>query len=610
MAAGAASFVCGGIEMRRRKLKQGATPTYQLGPACVYSRISGAGDTRGASLETQEQRIIERLRELGYEVGHEDIFRDKFTGKETIRRTALNKMREAIREGKYRAVGVYKLDRLSRNMGQTFILLAEMDELEVRPISVLEPDIDNSPTGKLYRMMGGYMAEMELASLEDRFGRGREFIQQRGLPLGAGHAPYGMFFKKKERVFVLDEDDDDHEGVIKWVRVMYRKMADGESAHAVSAYLNAVGAPSPGKWRGLKLKKGELAGRWWPATVIGIVRNPAYKGWTVEGRYYSEGTSDSGHSILQANPEDQWIVLDRNGVITPRVVDEATWAAAQALVWRNAMNRNSQGRRRHAHLLRGMVFCLKCGAKMYPKINQHGNTLYQCGNHVQVATSRRDRSLDCDAKRVFAYWLEPLVWGQLRELLVTPGRLEAAISRMLANAPTDDTARDLSLAEANLAEQERVREKIYRKWREEESRHDPDEELAAKWEADYRGMKGPIESLRRTVETLRRRVAEAANPEKVAQQAAERFAAIRERLLLGDDLSDEEKRDALLMAKTRVLVESNGRRQGKAGGTGEVHFYLFDEGTEPNSASAGSGCPPRRRGSGGRSAGRGGPSRR
>jgi Recombinase/Recombinase zinc beta ribbon domain len=389
-------------------------------------------------------------------------------------------------------------------------------------------------------------------------------------------------------VFVLDEDDDDHEGVIKWVRVMYQKMADGESAHAVTAYLNAVGAPPPGKWRDLKLKKEKLAGRWWPATVIGIVRNPAYKGWTVESRYYSEGTSDSGHSILHANPEDQWIVLDRTGAITPRVIDEATWGAAQAVVWRNAMNRNSQGRRHRNHLLRGMVFCRKCGAKMYPKINQHGHTLYECANHKRVATWRLDRSRDCDAKRVFGYWLEPLVWGQLWELLVTPGRLEAAISRMFAEAPTDDSARDLSLAEANLSEQERVREKIYRKWREEESRPNPDEELAAKWEADYRGMKGPIESLRRTVETLRRRVAEAANPDRVAQYAAERFTAIRERLLLGNDLNVEEKRDALVMAKTRVIVESNGRRQGKAGGTGEVHFYLFDEGAQPNSASAGS----------------------
>ena len=180
---------------------------------------------------------------------------------------------------------------------------------------------------------------------------------------------------------------------------------------------------------------------------------------------------------------------------------------------------------------------------------------------------------------------------------------------MLADIPTDDSARDLALAEANLAEQQRVRDKIYKKWREEESRAESDEELAAKWEADYRAMKGPIESLKRTVEVLRRRVAEAVDPERVVQQASERFAAIRDRLLRGDDLNEDEKREAMLMAQTRVVVESNGRRQGKAGGTGEVHFYLFDEVYEPDQSSAGCGCPPRRRGSGGRSEGRGGPSR-
>ena len=290
---------------------------------------------------------------------------------------------------------------------------------------------------------------------------------------------------------------------------------------------------------------------------------------------------------MQAIPEDQWVVYDRDGAITPRVVDDATWAAAQATIVRHAMNMSSQGRRVNDYLLKGMVFCCKCGEKMYPRANQHGNKLYQCANYTLVMQGLRDKSMRCHARRVFAYWLEPLVWDQLRELLVTPGRLEAAISRMLAEVPADDTARDLTLAEANLAEQERVREKIYRKWREEESRPDPDEELAAKWEADYRAMKGPIESLRRTVGTS------AAAPrgdesERVAQQAAERFAAIRERLLSGYDLSDEEKRAALLMARTKVIVESNGRRQSKAGGTGEVHFYLFDEVYQPDRSSAGS----------------------
>jgi DNA invertase Pin-like site-specific DNA recombinase len=461
------------------------TPNYQLGRACVYSRISGVSDTREASLETQEQRIMERLRELGYEVGTEDIFRDRFTGKETIRRAALNKMREAIREGRYCAVGVYKLDRLARNMGHSFLLLGEMDELEVRPISVLEPDIDNSPTGKLYRMMGGYMAEMELATLEDRFGRGREYLHEQGLPLGAGHAPYGMFFRKDERKYVLDEDDGEHEGTIKWVRTMYEMIAGGKSAHFIAAYLNDVGVPPPSAWRGLKYQKERPRGRWWTRAVIGIIRNPAYRGWTVEGKWCSAGTWDSGHSIMQAIPEDQWVVYDRDGVITPRVVDEATWAAAQETIARHAMNKNSEGRRVHDYLLKGLVFCRRCGEKMYPYTNRHGNKLYQCANRALVMQGLRPRSRLCEGRRVFAYWLDPLVWGQLRELLVTPGRLERAISRMLADLPADESIRDLALAEANLAEQERVREKIYKKWREEESRADPDEELAAKWEADY-----------------------------------------------------------------------------------------------------------------------------
>ena len=152
--------------------------------------------------------------------------------------------------------------------------------------------------------------------------------------------------------------------------------------------------------------------------MIGIIRNPAYKGWTVEGKWCSVGTSDSGHSVMQPIPEDQWIIYNRDGVITPRVVDDATWAAAQATIERHAMNKNSAGRRVHDYLLKGMVFCRKCGEKMYPYTNRHGNKLYQCANRALVMQRLRSRSQLCDAKRVFAYWLEPLVWEQLRELLV------------------------------------------------------------------------------------------------------------------------------------------------------------------------------------------------
>jgi DNA invertase Pin-like site-specific DNA recombinase len=534
---------------------------------------------REASLETQIAGIMGRLRELGYECDDSDIFCDRFTGKETIRRPELNRLREAIRLGTYKAVGVYKLDRLARNMGHSFILLGEMDELNVRPISVCEPDIDNSPQGKMYRMMGAYMAEAELATLEDRFGRGREHIAARGLPLARGARAYGLVFQKSTRTFLLDEDGPDHEGTIRWAREIFAKAAAGTSAHAIAQHLNALGVKPPGVARGLDYRKRPHTGLWSGHIVANIIRNPAYKGWTIENKFYSDGVADGGHSIMRRVPQDEWNVLDTTGAITPRVVDDATWDAANATLDANKARHKHPGRRVHDYLLRGMIYCARCGEKRYGLTNRHGTVIYRCANHTLVVQKRRPDAARCTSPHVRGDWIEPLVWDALQREIRTPGRIEAAVLKSLAERPRDSSEDDLVIARANLAEQERIRDKIFKMWRDEESRAEPDRDLAAKWEADYRSMRGPIESLRRTVETLERKLAATCSPVVLAQQAEAMFAEIRDALAEGKEVGFEVKRRALELARTFVKVEgSGGPIPERGGGHGEAHFYLLDEG--------------------------------
>jgi DNA invertase Pin-like site-specific DNA recombinase len=564
--------------MKRRR-RRGGEPQYEPGRAAVYLRVSNPGDTREASVDTQKAAIMERLREQNYECDDEDVFCDRFTGKETIRRPELNRMRELIRQGVYKAVGVYKLDRLARNMGHSFILLGEMDELNVRPVSVMEPDIDNSPQGKMYRMMGAYMAEAELANLEDRFGRGREHIAARGLPLARGVRSYGLVFLKATRTFALDEDGPDHDGTIKWVRRIFEMAAGGTSAHAIALHLNALGVKPPGLAMGMKYRKRPHKGLWAPRVVVNIIRNPAYKGWTIENKFYSEGVADGGHSIMKRLPEEEWVIHDKTGRITPRAVDDETWDAANATIDENAHRRNCPGKQVHEYLLRGMIFCARCGEKRYGFTNRHGTVTYRCANHTLVVQKRRPEAVRCTSKHVRAEWIEPLVWDALQDAILTPGAIKAAILKALAEQPPDQTQTDLTIARSNLDEQERIREKIFRKWREEEARPDPDPDLTAKWEADYRAMKRPIESLRRTVGMLELKLEATISPEAMAQQAEAMFDEIRDRLRRGDDIELAAKRRALELARTLVKVEGNGlRAEGRAGGRGEVHFYLFHEG--------------------------------
>jgi site-specific DNA recombinase len=582
----------------RRLRRRGGEPNYVTGRAAVYIRISNPGDTREASLNTQKAAIMARLRELGYWCNDDDVFEERFTGKgrESLRRPQLNRLRQLVREGVYRAVGVYKLDRLSRNMGQTFILLAEMDELEVRPISVMEPNIDDTPAGKMYRMMGAYMAEAELETIQDRFGRGHDDIAAQGLPLGRGIRAYGLVFHKDTRTFTLDEDGPDHEGTIEHVRRIFELAKGGESAYAIATRFTAEGIAPPAVAMGRRFRKRPHGGRWSPGVVVNMIRNPAYKGWTVENKHYSEGINNAGASIMRRVPQEEWTVYDTTGRITPPAVDEATWAQANAAIDRNARDRRHPGKQVNDYLLRGMIYCSRCGAKRYGIVYRHGTVIYRCSSQQQVYQRRRAEGDGCDAPHVRADWIEPLVWAEMEAAIRTPGRIEAAILAALAAEADDPTDRDLAIARANLAEQERIREKIQRLWRDEESRSDPDPELAAKWEADYRALRGPVESLRRTVADLEGRLARLLSPEDIARRAEAMFDDVRALLLAGEEVPADLRRSTLEMARCIVKVEGDGRRRAGAGGTGQIHFYLLDPGddTEGFSRRSWSTRPPRR----------------
>jgi hypothetical protein len=427
----------------------------------------------------------------------------------------------------------------------------------------------------MVRMMGSYVAEAELASLEDRFGRGREYLAARGLPLSAGRRAYGLIFDKATRTFSVDEDGPDHDGTIKWARTIFRMAAEGSSAYAIADHLNGLGVRPPGLATGIDYRKRAHGGRWQSSSVLAIIRNPAYKGWTVENKYFSEGISDAGHSIMRRVPEEEWVIHDKTGVITPAIVSEEMWRAGNATIDANAHNRNSAGKKVHDHLLRGMIFCSRCGEKRYPKMNRHRNVSYHCSNHILVIQNCRPESVHCRARAVRGSWIEPLAWEGLKSYILEPGKVEEAYRALLVREPQDRTEADLEIARANVVEQERIRDKVYRKWREEDSRANGDPELAAKLEADYRLMKGPIESLRRTVVALEARLAASVSPESIARRFEETFTSIREDLLAGREVTREMKRSALLLAQTRVIVEGDGKA-----GSGRIDYHLFDLGNQ------------------------------
>ena len=130
--------------------------------------------------------------------------------------------------------------------------------------------------------------------------------------------------------------------IFQWVAV------ESAGVLTVAKRLNAEGVPSP--WA----SKGEGNGSWNSTCIRGILRNPNYKGETVQWRYHKIKRRTS------LRHESEFVRLPEG--ITPAITSPEVWARAQE---RLATNRGEAKRNEsHPYLLRGHILCAKCGARM------------------------------------------------------------------------------------------------------------------------------------------------------------------------------------------------------------------------------------------------------
>ena len=115
----------------------------------VYSRKSKFTG-KGESIENQ----IELCREYISRVFGEDdekkiaVYEDEgYSGKNTAR-PAFKKMMKDAQQRKFKSVVVYRLDRISRNIGDFSSLIEELSRLDIDFVSIREQFDTSSPMGR------------------------------------------------------------------------------------------------------------------------------------------------------------------------------------------------------------------------------------------------------------------------------------------------------------------------------------------------------------------------------------------------------------------------------------------------------------------------------
>lgn len=484
--------------------------------AAVYVRVSTQSQGEdGTSLETQRAACEAHARERGYHVA--GVFSETFTGAELWERPRLSELRERVRRKQLDVVVCYAIDRLARDPVHLGVVVSEAEYHGCRVEFVTEP-LDKSPEAMLIQYVRGYAAQVEREKIRERTLRGKRAKLLEGKLPGANGDLYG--YRRNGDVRTIFEP----EAIV--VRDTFNWVTDEHlSIRGVTRRLNTREIPGP---RG---------GVWGKTQVYRILTNHAYKGVTVAWRWKSRGTNRA--SFIR--PESEWITLPDN--ITPAIVSEAQWAAAQVIIASNVgdSTRNEQ----RQYLLRGLMWCERCGRRMHSNIERGKTRIYRCSSRDQVGGP-------CGVPRVPADDVEREVWAEVERIIRSPDLIAEVTSSRAQPGDDAGAQRELDAARRQLERIDRSIDRLLQQYR------FSDDGEGALWDAVQR-QAGEAEREKRVIrDRIARLERELAQREEAWRRRAsldEYAATVRDEMARG--ISFDRKRRVLLAFGVRI--EAGGR---------------------------------------------------
>ncbi|MBR3505174.1 MAG: recombinase family protein [Clostridia bacterium] len=320
--------------------------------AALYIRVSTDSQAdEGYSIEAQKDMLEGYCRSRGWK-DYEFYIDGGFTGS-NIDRPEMKRLIGEARAGRISQVVVYKLDRLSRSQKDTLFLIEDVFNPAGIGFTSLNENMDTStPMGRAMLGIMSAFAQLERETIRERTRMGMKERVRTGLWMGGGHPPFGYDYDSDRGVLVPNADAET-------VRLIYRLYLEGLSTARIAAI---TGMKHDKQVRDILSRKSN----------IGLIE---YNGAEYRGRHEP-------------------------------IVDEAVFQAAQEQRRRRASARGFQS----GHLLTGLVYCGRCGARMrYQKWGAKGFKLTCYSQQSSKRYLIRDEN--CDNEKAWADEVEAAVTG-------------------------------------------------------------------------------------------------------------------------------------------------------------------------------------------------------
>ncbi len=435
----------------------------------IYSRKSKFTG-KGESIGNQVELCKEYVRNIFGEefVSRCVVFEDEGFSGGNLNRPAFQQMMADVRKYKFKAIVVYRLDRISRNISDFTGLIDELNKLDVSFVSIREQFDTGTPMGRAMMFIISVFSQLERETIAERIRDNMHELAKTGRWLG-GNTPLGF---KSEAVSKVTIDGKARKS-FKLVpvaeeadipKMIFDLYTETDSLTAVEAELLR---------RRIKTKQGKDFTRF---AIKAILQNPVYMVADEDAyRYFTERRADvcfpqeafdGTYGIMAYNrtdqekgrttvllPVDAWIIAIGQH---PGFVPSKQWIKVQESLDRNKSKGYRKPRNNEA-LLTGLLFC-SCGDRMYPKLSQRvtadGEPIYTYVCKMKER-SKRER---CNRRNAGGNSLDAAIIEQIKSLTEQGGSFIAQLekSRRFYTGDREQYESQLTSLRAEFADNEKA----------------------------------------------------------------------------------------------------------------------------------------------------------
>lgn len=380
----------------------------------IYSRKSkftGKGESIENQIELCRQYIAMHFGDDAAE--NALVYEDEGFSGGNLERPQFKKMMKDSQKIEFAAIVVYRLDRISRNIGDFAKLIEDLGDRHIDFISIREQFDTSSPMGRAMMYIASVFSQLERETIAERIRDNMHELSKTGRWLG-GTTPTGYASESESKITVDGKERKAYKlkpipEEIQLVKMIFSVFMETGSLSKTDQYLLEHRCVT---------KRGKQFTRF---AIRGILTNPVYMIADETAYQYLKENNvdlfaersefDGEHGVMaynrtlqrpgkanQIRPMEEWIVAVGKH---PGIVAGSDWVRVQAMLDVNK-SKNYRRPRSNVALLSGLLRCGECGDYMRPKLTNRraagGELIYT----YMCSTKERSHGTVCAMKTATA----------------------------------------------------------------------------------------------------------------------------------------------------------------------------------------------------------------